>query len=35
VVLDRDPLADVRNVRSVRLVARGGEIWTREELEYR
>jgi imidazolonepropionase-like amidohydrolase len=35
VVLDRDPLADVRNVRSVRLVARAGEIWTREELEYR
>ena len=35
VVLDRDPLADIRNARSVRLVARAGEIWTREELEYR
>lgn len=35
VVLERDPLADVRNLRSVRLVVRGGEIWTRGELEYR
>jgi imidazolonepropionase-like amidohydrolase len=35
VVLDADPLANVGNLRSVRLVARGGEIWTREELEYR
>ena len=35
VVLDADPLADVRNLRSVRLVARGGEVWTRAELEYR
>jgi imidazolonepropionase-like amidohydrolase len=35
VVLDRDPLQDIRNVRSVRLVARGGRVWTREELEYR
>jgi imidazolonepropionase-like amidohydrolase len=35
VVLDRDPLADVSNFRAVRLVARAGEIWTREELEYR
>jgi imidazolonepropionase-like amidohydrolase len=35
VVLDADPLADVRNLRSVRLVARGGEVWTRKELEYR
>ncbi len=34
-VLDADPLADVRNLRSVRLVVRGGEVWTREELEYR
>ncbi|MFL5385917.1 MAG: amidohydrolase family protein [Longimicrobiaceae bacterium] len=35
VVLDADPLASVGNFRRVRLVARGGEIWTREELEYR
>jgi imidazolonepropionase-like amidohydrolase len=35
VVLDGDPLADVGNFRKVRLVARGGEVWTREELEYR
>jgi imidazolonepropionase-like amidohydrolase len=33
-VLDADPLADVRNFRSLRLVARAGEIWTREELEW-
>jgi imidazolonepropionase-like amidohydrolase len=35
VVLDADPLADVANLRAVRLVARGGEVWTRRELEYR
>lgn len=35
VVLDADPLADVRNLRAIRLVARGGEVWTRAELEYR
>lgn len=35
VVLGADPLASVANLRAVRLVARGGEIWTREELEYR
>ncbi|MEW5930493.1 MAG: amidohydrolase family protein [Gemmatimonadota bacterium] len=35
VVLDADPLASVGNLRRVALVARGGEIWTREELEYR
>ena len=35
VVLDADPLAAIANLRRVRLVARGGEIWTREELEYR
>jgi len=35
VVLDADPLTDVRNLRAVRLVARGGEVWTRRELEYR
>ena len=34
VVLDADPLASVANLRRVRLVARGGEVWTREELEY-
>ncbi|HEV3052310.1 MAG TPA: amidohydrolase family protein, partial [Longimicrobium sp.] len=31
VVLDADPLADVRNLRAIRLVARGGEVWTRRE----
>ncbi|HEX9940066.1 MAG TPA: amidohydrolase family protein [Longimicrobium sp.] len=35
VVLDADPLVPLGNLRRVRLVARGGEIWTREELEYR
>lgn len=35
VVLGRDPLADIANVRSVELVVRGGKVWTREELEYR
>jgi imidazolonepropionase-like amidohydrolase len=35
VVLDRDPLQDITNVRSVKLVVRGGKVWTREELEYR
>lgn len=35
VVLDADPLADIGNVRRVALVARGGEVWTRKELEYR
>ncbi|HEU0012583.1 MAG TPA: amidohydrolase family protein [Longimicrobium sp.] len=35
VVLNGDPLADIRNIRTVLLVARGGEVWTREELEYR
>ncbi|HEY0017616.1 MAG TPA: amidohydrolase family protein [Longimicrobium sp.] len=35
VVLDADPLENVRNLRAIRLVARGGEVWTRRELEYR
>lgn len=35
VVLDADPLASIANLRSIRLVARGGEVWTRSELEYR
>lgn len=35
VVLERDPLADIANVRSVRLIVRGGEPWTKEELVYR
>jgi len=34
VVLDADPLAGVRNVRRIALVVRGGEIYTRRELEY-
>jgi imidazolonepropionase-like amidohydrolase len=34
VVLDADPLTDLRNLRAVRLVVRGGEVWTRSELEY-
>src|SRR5437764_340895 len=34
VVLDADPLADIRNVRRVALVVRRGEIYTRRELEY-
>jgi len=35
VVLDADPLADIRNVRRVALVVRRGEIYTQRELEYR
>lgn len=35
VVLDADPLASIGNLRQVALVARGGEVWTRGELEYR
>src|SRR2546428_2930888 len=35
VVLDTDPLADVRNVRRIALGGRRGEIYTRRELEYR
>lgn len=35
VVLDRDPLADVRNVRRIALVVRRGEVYTRRELEWR
>ncbi len=34
VVLEADPLADVRAYRRMLLVARAGEIWTRKELEY-
>jgi imidazolonepropionase-like amidohydrolase len=34
VVLAADPLADVRNLRAVRLVVRNGEVWTQEELAY-
>jgi len=34
VVLDADPLSDLRNVRRVALVVRRGEIYTRRELEY-
>jgi imidazolonepropionase-like amidohydrolase len=35
IVLDADPLADIRNVRRIALVARRGEIYTERELEYR
>ena len=33
-VLDADPLVDIRNVRDIALVVRRGEIYTRHELEY-
>lgn len=33
-VLDADPLVDIRNVREIALVVRRGEIYTRHELEY-
>jgi imidazolonepropionase-like amidohydrolase len=33
-VLDADPLTDVRNIRRIALVVRRGEIYTRHELEY-
>ena len=35
VVLDADPLADIKNVRRIALVVRRGEVYTRRELEYR
>src|SRR5438309_1124428 len=35
VVLDADPLADIRNVRRIAPVVRRGEVYTRRELEYR
>jgi imidazolonepropionase-like amidohydrolase len=34
VVLSRDPLEDISNVRSIVLVVRGGKVWRRGELEY-
>lgn len=34
VVLSRNPLEQIRNVRSVRLVVRGGEVFTRDELVF-
>jgi imidazolonepropionase-like amidohydrolase len=34
VVLDADPLADIRNVRQIALVVRRGEAYTRHVLEY-
>jgi imidazolonepropionase-like amidohydrolase len=33
-VLDADPLTDIRNVRQIALVVRRGEVYTRHELEY-
>jgi imidazolonepropionase-like amidohydrolase len=33
-VLDADPLTDVRNIRQIALVVRRGEIYTRHELKY-
>ena len=33
-VLDADPLTDVRNIRQIALVVRRGEIYTRHELQY-
>jgi imidazolonepropionase-like amidohydrolase len=33
-VLDHDPLVDIRNVRGVRLIVRNGEVWTQDELAY-
>jgi len=33
-VLDADPLADVRHFREIALVVRRGEVYTRHELEY-
>jgi imidazolonepropionase-like amidohydrolase len=34
VVLARDPLAQISNVRSIVLVMRGGKLWAREDLVY-
>ena len=34
VVVNADPLDDVRNLREVRLIVRNGEVWTRDELAY-
>lgn len=33
-VLDADPLTDIKNVRQIALVVRRGEVYTRRELEY-
>jgi imidazolonepropionase-like amidohydrolase len=33
-VLDADPLTDIRNVRQIALVVHRGEVYTRHELEY-
>jgi imidazolonepropionase-like amidohydrolase len=33
-VLDADPLADVRHFREIALVVRRGEVYTRHELAY-
>ncbi len=35
IVVDRDPLEDISNLHSVRLVVRAGRVWSRDELEYR
>src|SRR2546425_2554611 len=35
VVVDADPLVDIKNVRRIALVVRRGEVYTRRELEYR
>jgi len=34
VILDADPLSDIRNVRQIALVVRRGEVYTRHELAY-
>src|SRR2546422_965151 len=34
-VLDADPLTDIKNVRRIALVVRRGEVYTRREIEYR
>jgi imidazolonepropionase-like amidohydrolase len=34
VVLDADPLTDIRNVRQIAVVVRRGEVYTRHELQY-
>jgi imidazolonepropionase-like amidohydrolase len=35
VVLNRNPLDNIANVRSIVRIVRGGQVWTRKELEYR
>ncbi|MBZ9628118.1 amidohydrolase family protein [Psychroflexus sp. CAK1W] len=34
VVLEKNPLEDISNIRSIELVVRGGKVWTHDEMKY-